>query len=114
MLKRGEQLTREVYESSPFLPDVWPEIAAFVHGRPVVAHQAGGDVAALRLAFDDLGLPWPRLTFACSLQIARAVWLGGPHDSPLRSHRLPDLAAHLFPETRLLLATVLRRSGTTR
>jgi DNA polymerase III epsilon subunit-like protein len=61
MLKRGKQLTHEVYESAPFLPDVWCEIAAFVDGRRVVAHQAGGDVAALRLAFDDLGLPWPRL-----------------------------------------------------
>ncbi|MCE7011738.1 hypothetical protein LWC34_54335 [Kibdelosporangium philippinense] len=97
MLKRGEQLTREAYETAPFLPDAWPEIAAFTDGRPVVAHQASGDVAALRLAFDDLGLPWPRLTFACSLQLARAVWPAGP----LRSHQLPDLAAHLFPEAGL-------------
>ena len=92
MLKRGDQLTREIYESASLLPDTWSEIAALIDGRPVVAHQVGGDVAALRLAFDDLGLPWPHLTFTCSLQLSRAVW------PAVRSHQLPDLAAHLFPE----------------
>lgn len=107
MIKRGEHLTREVYESAPFLPNVWPEIDAFVDGRTLVAHQASGDIAALRLAFDDLGLPWPRLTFACSYQLARAVW---PH-GPRRGHKLSDLAAYLFPEAGMFTGYRAATSG---
>jgi DNA polymerase-3 subunit epsilon len=96
MSKRGAQLTRATYEAAPLLPDAWPELAELIAERPVVVHNAGGDIAAVRGAFDDLGLPWPRLTFVCSLQLARAVWPAGRGEQ-LRSHQLLDLAAHLFP-----------------
>lgn len=59
--KRGQPLTKELYERAPLLVDAWPSVAALIAERPVFAHGAGLDIARLRAGFDAHGLPWPFL-----------------------------------------------------
>ncbi|MFF0249967.1 3'-5' exonuclease family protein [Streptosporangium sandarakinum] len=99
---RGEVITRERYEHAPLFADVWPEMAAFIAARPLIAHNAAGDIAALRRGCDDVGVSWPSLTFACSLTLARRTWPKQRVDEHgVRGYRVFYLAAVLFPEAGL-------------
>ncbi|MBB2749222.1 UNVERIFIED_ORG: DNA polymerase-3 subunit epsilon [Microbispora rosea subsp. rosea] len=100
---RGQTVSPEQYGRAPLFADAWPEMAKFIDGRPVVAHNAGArDVAALRRGCDDVGVPWPELTFACSLALARRVWLtGGCATAVVCCYQLHHLARRLFPEAGL-------------
>lgn len=97
-----EEITRERYDQAPLFVEAWPDMADFIAGRPVVAHGAGHDVGALRRGCDDVGAPWPSLTYACSLQLARRVW-PAKHatEHGVHSYTSVGLAYVLFPEAGL-------------
>ncbi|MBW0101051.1 hypothetical protein [Pseudonocardia sp. KRD291] len=105
-LKRGPALDQEAYEGAPFLVDAWPSVDELVAGRLLVLHSAGLDMARLRAGFDAHGTSWPRLRYACTLQLARRVW---PRSTTSRSypwqaggeHALLHLASRRFPEAGL-------------
>ena len=112
MFDRGETITREQYESAPLFVDVWPEIGDFIGGRPLVAHGAARDIGSIRRGFNDVGLPWPRLEFACSLGVARRAWpkrLVAEHG--IRAFRTIDLAGYLFPEAGLFEGDYFEKIG---
>ena len=62
-----------------------PEILAFVGDLPLVAHNAAFDVGVIRDACDVSEVPWPALSYACSLVLARQTY-------DLLSYSLPWVA----------------------
>lgn len=73
---------------APSFTDSLERLLALVGGLPVVAHNAAFDVGALRDGCDAEGVPWPTLTYVCSLVLSRRAL-------DLISYRLPLVAAEL-------------------
>lgn len=59
--------------------EVWPQVASFLQGRVVVAHNTAFDMYALRDALDFYGMEYPTFTDFCSLRLARYVIKGLPN-----------------------------------
>jgi DNA polymerase III subunit epsilon len=79
-------ITPEMTANSPSIGDVWPEVLAWISGRPLVAHYAPFDLSVLRHSLSAAGTTWPELTYYCTCALARRAWPGR------LSYRLPDLA----------------------
>ena len=79
-------ITAEDVVGAPTWTAQLPDIAAFVGGDVLVAHNAGFDMAVLKRACDATGDECPPYRYACSLQVARRVY-------KLESYRLPFVAA---------------------
>ncbi|MBI1209249.1 MAG: hypothetical protein GC191_18430 [Azospirillum sp.] len=79
----------EDVEDEPEFPEVWEEIAPHLAGRIILAHNASFDMSVLRATLDLYGLPWPEMSYLCTVKIARARW------PDLSDHKLPTVAAHL-------------------
>lgn len=73
----------------PDFPAVWPMLAQLLSDRIVLAHNAAFDISVLRAVLDLYGLPWPTLTYICTVKLARAAW------PRLPNHRLPTMAHFL-------------------
>lgn len=67
-------LTEDHVKDSPTLGELWCEILPFVENQLIVAHNASFDISVLRHSLHAASIPIPRLSYACSLQIARSVW----------------------------------------
>jgi len=83
---RVHGITEDDVRNAPEFIDLWPSLGAFIGDSVIVAHNAAFDLGALRSVLDEYGLPYPRLSYLCSLVIARHLW---PQFS---SHRLSVLA----------------------
>ncbi len=76
-----------VRDARPF-EESW-ELAQGIFGSlPVVAHNAGFDMGAIREACDAIGVEWPNLSYACTMVLARPLL-------PLPSYSLPFLCGAL-------------------
>jgi DNA polymerase III epsilon subunit-like protein len=75
-------ITAAHVRDAPTWPQALEDIAGFVDGRPVVAHNAAFDMGVIRSACDEMGIARPTLKYACSLVVARRTW-------PLLSYSLP-------------------------
>jgi len=82
-------ITPEMCRHAPDWGESLLRIEEFREGRPLLAHNAAFDVGVLRDACSVTEIPWPELTYACTLVVGRRVWPG------LDSYSLPFLAAHL-------------------
>lgn len=82
-------ITPELCADAPIWQDSLARIVEIANGRPLVAHNAAFDIGVIRDACDATNLPWPKLTYACTLVIGRRAWPG------LTTYSLPFLAAHL-------------------
>ena len=78
-------ITANDVRRAPIWPEALDQIMRFIDGRPVVAHNAAFDLGVIRSACDQMGMPWPNLTYACTMVIARRTW-------PLLSYSLPWVA----------------------
>lgn len=63
-------------ETAPTFAEVWEEVARLVAGRTLLAHNASFDKGVLRACLDHYELRRPKYRFACTVQLARAVWPG--------------------------------------
>lgn len=66
-------ITPEQTENSPSFPEVWQEVAPYLEGKIVVAHNTTFDMYALRDAFDDYNMEYPTFDYFCTLRIARYI-----------------------------------------
>jgi len=78
-------ITPEDVEGAPEFDEIWPWINDYIGGRIVVAHNAAFDTGVMRDALNDHGLPWPNLSYACTLVLGRRTY-------DLPSYRLPFVA----------------------
>ncbi|MEU1696677.1 exonuclease domain-containing protein [Streptomyces hirsutus] len=69
-------------QDAPGWAEALTQIVAFADGRPLVAHNAAFDTRVLREACTAEGLPWPTVTYACSLVVARKTWQQVSHALP--------------------------------
>ncbi len=83
-------ITPDMTSDSQSMREVWPEVLAWVRGRPLVAHYAPFDLSVLRHSLATDRAEWPDLTYYCTCALARRAWPGR------LSYRLPDLAAECF------------------
>ncbi len=72
----------------PNFAELWPSIRHYFEHYIVVAHNASFDMSVLRASLDYYDIPYPNLSFGCTLMMARRQW-------PEMSHRLNDVAAML-------------------
>jgi DNA polymerase-3 subunit epsilon len=82
-------ITADHVWDKPEFPEVLEEFRADLEGALVFAHNAGFDAAVMRDCTCIYEIPHPEMTYACTLQIARAVW------PELKSKKLSSLADHL-------------------
>jgi DNA polymerase III epsilon subunit-like protein len=82
-------ITPERCRNAPSWEESLERIEAIRRGRPLLAHNASFDIGVIRDACGIAGIPWPSLTYACTLVIGRRVW------PSLSSYSLPFLAGHL-------------------
>ena len=73
-------------EHSPGFDRVWPEVAALIGSRLLVAHNTAFDMSVLQRSAAYWGYEPPPVTFLCSYRLCKSTW-------PNRwSYRLDDLA----------------------
>ncbi|MGV0991106.1 MAG: exonuclease domain-containing protein [Mycobacterium sp.] len=77
--------------NAPRFDEVVPELLDSFGDLPVVAHNAAFDIGALREAHSYSGIPWPSLSYGCTLVWSRRLLA-------LPSHSLPVVCDYLgFP-----------------
>lgn len=69
--------------------ELTPAISDFISGVPVVAHHTGFDMAAIRKVSEWFGLPYPQMTYFCTVVMSRKALSG-----KLVSFRLQKVAEH--------------------
>lgn len=79
----------EDVEDEPEFPEIWQELRQHVNGTIILAHNASFDMSVLRATLDLYGLPWPELSYLCTVKIARAIW------PELPNHKLPTVSKYI-------------------
>ena len=69
-------ITPQDTKNSPSFPEVWKEVAPYLEGKVVVAHNTSFDMYALRDAFDLYEMTYPTFDYFCTLRIARYIVKG--------------------------------------
>jgi DNA polymerase III epsilon subunit-like protein len=64
----------EDVRDKPRFAQVFPDVLAYIGADVVVAHNACFDLGVIRDACTASGLPWPKLTYACTLVLARLTY----------------------------------------
>lgn len=78
-------ITPEDVADAPTFEETWPWLQEQIGELPVVAHNAAFDTGVMRDALDEVPLPWPSLTYGCTLVMGRRTY-------ELASYRLPFVA----------------------
>ena len=81
-------ISASTVKNAPSLRNAWTEVMEHLDGQTVVTHNAAFDINALRQAADAIGRRTPRVSYLCTMKVARNT-LGLP------SNRLPLVAAEL-------------------
>ncbi len=81
-------ITERDVRDKPTFGDVVPELITGFGDLPVIAHNAAFDIGALREAHTYCALPWPTLSYGCTLVWSRRLL-------HLPSNRLPIVCRHL-------------------
>ncbi len=71
--------------NAPTFREFWPTLQEKIGGLPLVAHNAAFDTGVIRDALADNDLPWPNISYACTLVMSRRTY-------DLPSYRLPFVA----------------------
>lgn len=109
-------ITKAMVKGEPRFRERLPGILAFIGDLPVVAHNAAFDLGVLREACEFSNVPWPTLSYACSLVLARQTysllsyslpWVAEAAGAPLDAHHEPE--ADAIASARILLDIAVRR-----
>jgi len=82
-------ITADHVWDKPEFPEVLEEFRRDLDGALVLAHNAGFDAGVMRDCARAYRIEPPKMSYLCTLQIARSVW---PH---LKSKSLGNMAKHL-------------------
>ena len=82
-------ITPEDTETAPDFADIWPELAAHLENKIVVAHNARFDMNVLASCLVGAGLRAPAFSYADTVAIARKAW------PELANHKLDTVGAFL-------------------
>ena len=63
----------DVYDK-PTFSELWPSIKHYFENRLVIAHNASFDMSVLRSTLDHYSIPYPELTYGCTLIMSRKHW----------------------------------------
>ncbi len=64
--------------SEPEFDEIWQQVKHYFEDAYIVAHNASFDLSVLRHVLGQYDIPFPQLSYACSLQVARRAWRGFP------------------------------------
>jgi DNA polymerase-3 subunit epsilon len=113
-------ITPEMVQHEPRFAQRLPEMIEFAEGFPFVAHNAAFDMGVVRDACDASGLPWPRLSYTCTLVLSRCTWsllsyslpwVAEAAGIPFDHHHDPDADARAC--SAILLAVAAHHNATT-
>jgi len=79
----------EDVEDEPEFPEIWQELMPHMTGRVILAHNAAFDMSVLRATLELYGLPWPEISYLCTVKISRQIW------PELLNHKLPTVSKHI-------------------
>lgn len=79
----------EDVEDEPEFPSLWQELLPLMRGKMILAHNAAFDMSVLRASLDLYGLPWPEVSYLCTVKIAQLIW------PDLPNHKLPTICRHI-------------------
>jgi len=82
-------IDEEMVADKPELVDLWDEIAPFLEGNIVCAHNASFDFSVLRRTLEVYDIPLPNCDILCSVAVSRRAW------PELVSFSLPIVASRL-------------------
>jgi DNA polymerase-3 subunit epsilon len=63
----------DVYDKFTF-SELWPSIKHYFENRLVIAHNASFDMSVLRSMLDHYSIPYPQLSYGCTLIMSRKHW----------------------------------------
>lgn len=66
-------ITKSMTESQPSFDQLWKQIRPYFRNSVMLAHNAAFDFSVLRYALDAYELPYPDLTYHCSMCLSREV-----------------------------------------
>lgn len=85
----------EQVETAPRFADAYPEIAEFIGGDLVLAHNAAFDIGVIRAGLQACGVGAQKLVYACTVQLARKVYDLMSYSLPFAAHAAGfDLTSH--------------------
>lgn len=85
-------IDEDTVAQSPEFDQVWAEFEPMLEDAALLAHNAPFDMSVLRASLARYGLAAPRLSYACSVSIARGTW------PRLPNHRLDTVSHHCCVE----------------
>lgn len=81
-------ISKRQVEESPTFDQVWGKIKDKIHQKQLVAHNASFDFSVLRYALSAYDIPFPDITYGCTLQLFRKLGL------PIENNKLSSLARY--------------------
>ncbi|MFB6469290.1 3'-5' exonuclease [Cytobacillus sp. Hz8] len=82
-------ITAEDVQHSPEFDELWDNIQPRLENKLVIAHNASFDLSVLRGVLDEYNIPYPTLSYNCSVNIAKKTWPG------LSSYKLNVISSYL-------------------
>lgn len=67
-------ITRNDVDDKPTFSELWPSIKQYFENRLVIAHNASFDMSVLRSTLDNYAIPYPELSYGCTLIMSRKHW----------------------------------------
>ncbi|MDR3763124.1 MAG: 3'-5' exonuclease [Acidobacteriota bacterium] len=67
-------ITPQMVAAKPEFDALWPEVEHLLAGRTLVAHNAPFDMGVLRATWMRYAIPAERMSFLCSVALARRAW----------------------------------------
>lgn len=82
-------ISEETVEKKPEFYRIWPVIKKHLEGRTVIAHNALFDISVLKSLLNVYQIDYPKLNYACTVNLARKVWVG------LNNYKLNTISEYL-------------------
>ena len=67
-----------MFKDEPEFCEIWGDLRCYLDGRLVLAHNAAFDMSVLRCTLDVYRIPYPEVTYHCTMLIAKKAWPGCP------------------------------------